>query len=174
MKGLLHIYCGDGKGKTTASMGLVIRCAGAGEKVLVFQFLKGNSSSERKILEKTENVTLLEGYPNVKFYNKMTEQDKQDMKIYYGKRFEEMVELLKDGGYRLVVFDEIIATLNHGFLEEDVVVDFLKNKPQELEVVMTGRNPSETLLEMADYITEMKKIKHPYEKGVPARKCIEY
>ena len=174
MKGLVHIYCGDGKGKTTAAMGLAIRCAGAGEKVLVFQFLKGNTSSERKILEEIKNITLLEGYPDVKFSYKMTEQDRQEITEYYKKRFEDIMKMLKCGEYRLVLLDEIIATVNLGFLDENVVVDFLKSKPEALEVVLTGREPSDNLLELADYITEMKKIKHPYEQGIRARKSIEY
>ena len=82
MRGLIHIYCGDGKGKTTAAMGLALRCAGAGEQVLVFQFLKGNTSSERNILKEIKNITLLEGYPAIKFSNKMTEQDKEDITEY--------------------------------------------------------------------------------------------
>ena len=174
MRGLIHIYCGDGKGKTTAAMGLALRCAGAGEQVLVFQFLKGNTSSERNILKEIKNITLLEGYLTIKFSNKMTEQDKQDITEYYRKRFEEIVEQLNSKEHRLIVLDEIIATMNLGFLDEEVVIDFLKSKPESLEVVMTGREPGERLLELADYVTDMKKIKHPYEQGIQARKAIEY
>lgn len=174
MKGLVHIYCGDGKGKTTAAMGLVLRCAGAGERVLVFQFLKGNTSSERNILKEIDNITLLEGYPDIKFSYKMTEQDKLDITKYYEKKFKNIVEELNGGAYRLVVLDEMIAAINLGFLDRDAVIGFLKNKPESLEVVMTGREPDEGLLALADYVTDMRKIKHPYELGIRARKSIEF
>lgn len=174
MKGLVHIYCGEGKGKTTSAMGLALRFSGTGKKVLIFQFLKQNTSSERKMLIAFSNVVLLEGYSNVKFVKNMTESEKMETKAYYTQKFEEIIAMVKNREYQMLILDEIMAALNYGFVEEEKLIEFLKTKPEELEVVMTGRNPSEQICKIADYITEMKKIKHPYEKGIPARKGIEY
>ena len=127
-KGLIHIYCGDGKGKTTAAMGLAIRAAGREKKVFITQFLKSGKSGE----------------------------------------------IIKKNEYDLLILDEIIATINNGFIELEEVVNFLKNKPDTLEVVMTGRDPKEELIEIANYVTEMKCIKHPFREGIPSRIGIEF
>lgn len=174
MKGLIHVYCGEGKGKTTAAMGLALRFSGTDEKVLIFQFLKQNTSSERKAFAKMSNVTILEGYSDVKFVKDMTEIEKNETKIYYFKRFAEITDMVKQNKYKMLILDEIMAAIHHGFVEEEKLIEFLKGKPEELEVIMTGRNPSERIYEIADYITEMKKVKHPYDKGIRARKGIEY
>lgn len=174
MDGLIHIYCGDGKGKTTAAMGLAIRCAGTGKKVMIFQFLKGNTSSERRILQEVSDITLLDGYETIKFVKNMTKTEKFETKAYYHKKFIEIINIIKQNKYQMLILDEIIAAVNYGFVEEEKLIEFLQNKPKELEVVLTGRNPSERVCKIADYITEMKKIRHPYDKGIGARNGIEY
>ena len=172
--GLIHIYCGNGKGKTTCAMGLLMRCAGQGGKVLCFQFLKSDTSGECRILEKIENVTLLPCYDKVKFTSRMNEEEKAQAKSFYGNRFHEITQLVQEGSYDMLVLDEIMAAISVGFLSEEEVVTFLRNKPHTLEVVMTGREPGMALLEMADYVTEMKQCKHPYEKGITARRMVEW
>lgn len=174
MKGLIHIYCGDGKGKTTCAMGMAIRCAGAGEKVLIYQFMKDNSSSERAVLDQISNITLLEAIPKIKFSCQMTEEEKEQTASYYRKKFKEITEQLQTEDYRMVILDEIMSTINLGFIDIETVEEFLKTKPEHLEVVMTGREPKESLCELADYITEMKKNKHPFDQGIGSRKAIEY
>ena len=171
-QGLVHIYCGDGKGKTTCAVGLMIRCAGQGGRVLCFQFLKGDNSGERRILEKLEKVTLMSCYG--KFTSKMNEEEKLEAKTFYHNRFQQIITMVQQKEYDLLVLDEIMAAISAGFLEEKEVVHFLQNKPGTLEVVMTGRNPGEELLKLADYVTEMKLCKHPYEKGISARRMIEW
>ncbi|MCX7715576.1 MAG: cob(I)yrinic acid a,c-diamide adenosyltransferase [Clostridia bacterium] len=171
-KGLIHIYCGNGKGKTTAAVGLAARCAGSGGDVLFFQFLKDNTSSEREILKKIDRVTLLDGLSKVKFSFAMNESEMQQAKRFYTEKMEEIIK--ESEKYRLLVMDEIIAAANKGFIDEDRLVEFLKNKPYMLEVVLTGRNPSERLVDIADYVSEIKKIKHPFDKGIKARKGIEF
>ena len=173
-QGLIHIYCGDGKGKTTCAVGLMIRCAGQGGRVPCFQFLKGDNSGERRILEKLEKVTLMSCYDKVKFTSKMNEEEKLEAKTYYQNRFQQIITMVQQKEYDLLVLDEIMAAISAGFLEEKEVVHFLQNKPGTLEVVMTGRNPGEELLKLADYVTEMKMCKHPYEKGISARRMIEW
>lgn len=172
--GLIHIYCGNGKGKTTAAMGLSMRCSGGGGKVMIFQFLKNNSSGERAILEVIPNITLLEGYEDTKFTYVLNEIEKQKMKEFYQKIFQEIKQKVRTEEYQLLVLDEILAAVSGGFLVESEVIEFLKQKPKSLEVVLTGRNPSEAMMEIADYISCIENVKHPYDKGIAARKLIEF
>lgn len=173
-KGLIHIYCGDGKGKTTAAMGLAIRAAGREKKVFITQFLKSGKSGELVSLEKLNDyITFLPGRPVNKFVWNMNEEEKKQAKIEHTKRFREIKDIINNDEYDVLILDEIIATINNGFIDLDEVVDFLKSKPITLEVVMTGRDPKEELVEVANYVTEMKCVKHPFNDGIPSRIGIE-
>ncbi|CAM2079190.1 MULTISPECIES: cob(I)yrinic acid a,c-diamide adenosyltransferase [Clostridium] len=173
-KGLIHIYCGDGKGKTTAAMGLAIRAAGREKKVFITQFLKSGKSGELVSLEKLkEYITFLPGRPVNKFVWNMNDEEKMEAKREHTARFKEIKDIIKNEDYDLLILDEIIATINNGFIELNEVIDFLKNKPETLEVVMTGRDPKEELIELANYVTEMQCIKHPFKEGIPSRVGIE-
>ena len=103
----------------------------------------------------------------------MNDEEKNEAKKEHTARFKEIVEVMKTKQYDLLILDEVIATINNGFIELNDVIDFLKNKPETLEVVMTGRNPKEELIKIANYVTEMKCIKHPFEEGIPSRIGIE-
>ena len=170
--GLIHIYCGDGKGKTTASMGLSVRAAGSGLKVLVVQFFKDGSSSELKVLRDIPNITVMTEERNFGFFKFMKEEEKAVAKQAYEDLLQKAISLSKN--VDVVILDEIISTYNYEMISRETLVDFLKTKPETLEVVMTGRDPKEELVTLADYVTEMKKIKHPYDKSQPARLGIEY
>lgn len=172
MAGLVHIYCGDGKGKTTAATGLSVRAAGAGKKVLFVQFFKNGNSCEVKVIRNFENVKTLhcETVPG-RFKNMSAEQQEKARSDYSSLLQAAFNEAQK---VDLLVLDEVISACNHKIISEDILLEFLKNKPQDLEVVLTGRNPSDTLLELADYISEIRKIKHPFDKGVRARRGIEF
>lgn len=172
MKGLVHIYCGKGKGKTTASVGLSIRAAGAGKRVLFTQFFKNGVSSEIKMLGLLPGVETLTNSKPVNFFLKMSEEQKAEAKEIYSQLLETALSKAKD--FDLLVLDEIISTCHYEIVDETMLIDFIENKPEHLELVLTGRNPSEKLMELADYITEMTKIKHPYDKDIPARKGIEF
>ena len=113
-------------------------------------------------------------YGKVKFTSKMNEEEKLEAKTFYHNRFQQIITMVQQKEYDLLVLDEIMAAISAGFLGEKEVVHFLQNKPGTLEVVMTGRNPGEELLKLADYVTEMKMCKHPYEKGISARRMIEW
>lgn len=172
--GLIHIICGDGKGKTTAAIGLSIRAAGRDQKVLIARFLKSEDSGEVNILKKIDGIKVL---PVEKFFGftwKMNEEQKQEAAKYYNSLLETALNMASQEKYDLLVLDEMISVYNYGFVEHEVILNFLTAKPEGLEVVMTGRNPAEELCALADYISEVKKVKHPYEKGVPARIGIEY
>lgn len=173
-KGLVHIYCGDGKGKTTCAVGLAVRCAGAGGKVLWFQFLKENTSGERAGLAQLGNIDLLPGYENIKFTFMMTEEEKEEAKVFYKNKMQEISQLIKKQEYDLLILDEVFGAISTDMIKEEDVYQFLLQRPVGLEVVLAGRDPSERMLEYADYVSNMQKVKHPFDLGVSARRMIEY
>ena len=168
---LIHIYYGDGKGKTTAAVGQAVRSAGYGYKVLFYQFLKDNTSSERKSLEQLENITCMKGREEVKFSFQMSEEEKKEVRQYYKEQLQ-MLEI-EAKNYDVFVLDEAVCAVGIGLLEENELIRFLENKPKKLEVILTGHTISDRLLQTADYVTEMKKIKHPFDRGISARQGIE-
>lgn len=171
---LIHIYCGDGKGKTTAGIGLAVRAAGAGINIIYTQFLKNGTSSEIEILKNIENIEVLYSDENFGFSWNMTDEIKKKASEAYIKLFEKSVKEAEAKNAGLLIFDEIMALISQKFIEEEKVLDFLDNKPENLEVVLTGRGPSEELIKRADYVSEIKKIKHPFDHGINSRKGIEY
>lgn len=172
-KGLVHIYHGDGKGKTTCGMGLCIRAAGAGMKVLIFQFLKKNDSSELNIMRKIPNITVIDGLDSAKFVFQMTDQEKKDARDFYENAFESICDRIVKEEYDLLFLDEALHAVNYGMLPEERLIEFLKNRPEKLEVVMNGYHPTEALQEAADYISCISKEKHPFDRGIPERLGIE-
>lgn len=169
---MLHIYCGENKGKTTCAMGLAVRSAGHGNRVVIAQFLKGSNSGERRIFSTLPNVTLLPVPDTIKFIFTMTDEEKAQTRADTTATFLQAAELAKDCD--LLVLDELCGALSTGMLSLQTVLDFLDSRPDNLEVVITGRDPDPQLVERADYVTEMKKIKHPFDNGVNARKGVEW
>lgn len=173
MFGLIHIYFGDGKGKTTAAVGLAVRCAGRGNKVLLVQFLKSRDSGELYSLAKLPDIEVMRGKESKKFTFQMNEEEKHALLIEHSKMFEQVLAKIKNGGYSLLILDEVIGALNAKVFEMPKLIEFLRHKPENLEVVLTGRNPAPELVEIADYVSEMRKVKHPMDKGIMAREGIE-
>ena len=171
--GLIHIYYGNGKGKTTTGMGLITRAAGYGYRVLLYQFMKNNKTSERKILEKVPNITIVDGLEQEKFSFQMTEEEKAERRVFYGEQLKKVTKEAVDGDYDVLFLDESIYTIRAGLLDEQLLLDFLDHKPEKLEVILTGQGPDEELIKRADYVSEICMRKHPYEKGIPARPGIE-
>ena len=172
MKGLIHIYCGNGKGKTTAAVGLAVRAVGAGKRVRFVQFFKDGSSSELAVLSQLATLQVLVCEKQFGFYKNMTESVKQQARQAYSALFEQAV--MDVACTEVLILDEILSACRHGMVEEKRLLQFLQEKPEELEVILTGREPGPALLETADYISEIKKIRHPFDKGNRARKGIEY
>lgn len=191
-KGYVQIYTGDGKGKTTAAIGLAIRALGAGKRVLFLQFMKTRSYSEHQILPEISPNLTLETLGKPFFVIKegsMPEEElekwrKQAVVFPPGHPPQEYVELIKKGmalareavtgtKYQLVVLDELVAALNFGLVTWDEVRFLIEQKNDEVELVLTGRGATAELIEKADLVTEMREIKHYYTKGVKARKGIE-
>ncbi len=174
MSGLIHVYCGDGKGKTTASLGLAVRACASGYHIVFVQFIKAWETGELDILRKLDNVTVLRGDFPSKFSNLYTQEERAAVFQENKRLFEEAIARIYTSAKTLLILDEIIGTIDTKLIDDTMVYEFLKNKNSNIEVVMTGRNPSSQLIEMADYVSEIKKHKHPYEKGIVARKGIEF
>ncbi len=171
---LVHVYFGDGKGKTTATVGLAARASGNGLNVLFVQFLKDNKSSERKSLAKLKNITLLDAPDSIKFYVYMSETEKKQAADLSMDIFNKARDLLVDNRYDIVVLDEILAALECELIDLDIVLEFIKNRPKTLEVILTGRNCPDEILALSDYASEIKCIKHPFDSGHKARAGIEF
>ena len=162
----------DRQGKTTAAVGLAVRAAGSGLKVLFFQFLKDNSSNERKILEALPGVTCLPGREPVKFVSKMNGDERIEFRHYNNKALDEIIKFC--GPFDMLILDEALCALNLEVLSEEKLISFIQHKPRGLEIVMTGPCLPDNLLEMADYVTEVRKVKHQFDLGRSARKGIEF
>lgn len=171
-KGLIHIYTGDGKGKTTCSLGLGVRAVGSGRRVFMLQFLKSWGSSEHNV--KIDGLTIRTVEEKVKFVFNMDEEERAENRRLNEETFKSVIETVVNEGYDMLILDEVIGAIMMEQIGLDTVVDFLKSKPSELEVVMTGRDAPDELVELADYVSEIRKIKHPFDKGMPARKGIEF
>ncbi len=171
--GLVHIYCGEGKGKTTCSVGLTVRACGFCLHVLFMQFLKSGDSSELKILKSLPGIDVLGTKPIKKFSFQMTEEEKEETRQINAEQFADMVKMLENDHYDMLVLDEVLGSIEAGLLDDQLIVNFLKDRPEQLEVVMTGRYPTAELEELADYVSRIDKVKHPYDKGIPARAGIE-
>jgi len=174
MDGLTHVYCGDGKGKTTAAIGLGIRACGSGKKVLLVQFLKGNTSSELIVLRQLKNFSVMPASENIKFTFQMTPRELQETALLCGSQFCRAVSAVNAGDCDMLILDEIFGAIRCNLIENEKLIDLIKNKPQNLELVLTGRDPMQEILDLADYISEIKKIKHPFDRDIPARKGIEF
>ena len=172
-KGLIHIYCGDGKGKTTAAMGLAVRAAGAGRRVLILQFLKDGASAEFASLAHVPGIEVVPQTRRFGFSWTLSQEERAEALAYYTGLLEETFTRAA-GGIDLLVLDEAVGTVSAGLLDGERLLALLGTKPPALEVVLTGRDPSRALLDAADYVTEMKKIKHPFDQGVPARRGVEF
>lgn len=174
-KGLIHIYTGEGKGKTTASVGLAIRAAGQGMKVLFVQFFKEDSapSGEKDIFAGIPGIELERSNCRHPIFTKGA-TDLAFIKESLIGTYAGAKKKAATGAYDMLVLDEVMSAVNGGWVPIDDLLDFLGKRPEGLEVVMTGRSAPVELVAVADYVTEMLKIKHPFDAGVGARRGIEF
>jgi cob(I)alamin adenosyltransferase len=168
-KGYIQVYTGDGKGKTTAALGLSLRAVCAGKKVYFAQFVKGMKYSELNAVKFLDGFSIKQYGGNCFIYNNPT---KEDIDLARGG-LDECAEILSSGKYDVVVLDEINIALYYKLFTVDDVIKMLNNKADGVEVVLTGRYAPPEIIERADLVTEMKEIKHYYTKGVKARVGIE-
>ncbi len=171
-RGLVLVYTGDGKGKTSAALGTALRALGAGWKVAFLQFMKGNWKSAE------ENVVPLFGDRwlfrklgrGFTWEHESLEEDRAAAR----EAWEEAMQVLQGGEYELVVLDELNYVLHYGFLDVEEVLRGLRARPAHVHVVCTGRNAPPALVEYADLVTEMRKVKHPFDRGILAQRGLDY
>jgi len=173
--GLVHIYTGNGKGKTTAAIGLGIRACGSGLKVLMVQFLKSSDTCELYSLKKLEpDFSVMRGFNCKKFVWNMTTDESAQAAKEAKDIFDSVKNIVLKDEFGLIILDELLGVLSLGFIDEAAITEMINSKPQDVELVITGRNAPKGLIQIANYVSEIKAIKHPYDKGVSARKGIEF
>lgn len=167
---MLHIYCGDGKGKTTAAIGLAIRMSGYDKHILFAQFLKGSHTGELNTLEKIYNIEILRCNRQYGFFESMTDNDKDKITKNHNDNLEHIIK--NANKYDMIILDEVLDAYNYNLADKSIIEKIVNTYTGEL--VITGRNPDEFFLKCADYVSEIRKQKHPYDKGIIARAGIEY
>jgi len=167
---MIHLYTGEGKGKTTAAMGLAIRAAGRGRKVVIAQFMKGRDSGEFHSLGFIPNITVIRNHESNGFFSSASE----DIRLKITEENNENLKAALAAPHDLIVLDEVCIAYDYDAVDRKVVDDLLRGFSPEKELVLTGRNPPQHFRDAADYISEIKNVKHPFERGVPAREGIEY
>lgn len=174
-KGLIHFYYGDGKGKTTTALGLAVRAAGCGKSVVIVQFLKDWKCGELDSLTHLRNVTVFRGKSSGGvFIRDMTEEEIAATRAIHDENLGKALELQRNGHCDMLILDEAVDAYQLGVLDALLFEGLIDNKPESLELVITGHHPDPRLLERADYVTEMVKRKHPYDRGIAARRGIEF
>ena len=171
MKGYIQVYTGNGKGKTTAALGLTLRAVGADKKVFFAQFVKGQIYSEIKALQRFFPLVEVRQYGLTCFiHDKPTQADIDAAKA----GFKEVSDIILSGKYDIVVLDEANIAIYYKLFSVNDLIEVLKQKPDETEIIITGRKVEPELIEIADLVTEMQEVKHYYTKGVMARTGIEF
>lgn len=180
---MIQIYCGEGKGKTSASIGAAIRAAGNGVNVVFAQFFKSDSSGEISILKTIDGINLMHVDNHLGFFKYLNDQDKARAREDYHNLFINVVDKANELAAEspegnaeirlLVILDEVMGAVSNGAVGEDELIEFVTGLDPEIEVIMTGRNPSEKLIEVADYVSEVCKVKHPFDNGITSRIGVE-
>lgn len=171
---MIHVYHGDGKGKTTAAMGLALRMLAAGRRVVVVQFLKDGESGEVRLLAEHFGVPVFAGKASDKFTWSMTSEELAATRELHDGNLASALAELEGAQEGLLVLDEALDALSKGLVDEALVDRALDMSARGVEVAFTGRTPSRKIVEKADYITEMRCEKHPYAQGICAREGVEY
>lgn len=174
-KGLIQVYTGEGKGKTTAAIGQGIRAIGRGNRVYMVQFLKSSHTGELSTLKRLEPDFKVFRFEKPRdFVWNLNSEQMEELKCEIKTAFEFVKASLINKECDMIILDEILGTIKSKLLSVDEVVELLKNKPYNVEVALTGRNAPQEILDAADYVSTIGCIKHPYQKGIAAREGIEY
>ena len=174
-KGLVQIYTGDGKGKTTAAIGQGIRAFGRGKTVYMVQFLKSSDTGEMAVIKNLEPGFKLFRFEKQRgFVWTLNEEEMEELKGEITNALSFVKDTLKNNYCDVLILDEIMGVLGNGLIEVDEILDLIKIKPDNVELILTGRNAPEELIEVADYVSQINCIKHPFQKGIAAREGIEY
>lgn len=169
---MIHLYTGNGKGKTTAAIGLAVRAAGSGMSVIFAQFMKGGDTGELHSLKQLEQVQICRSPRDFGFYGTMSGQDKRELTQIHNGLLDVLLEEAESGTCKMLVLDEVTYPVKWGLLDQDKLRRLLGCR--NVELVLTGRDAADFLMDAADYVTEMRCVRHPYEKGIAARRGIEF
>lgn len=173
-KGLVHVYTGGGKGKTTAALGAALRALGWGGKVCMVQFIKGYGEiGEAKFARGSSERFVLRQFA-IDVSRNIDEQKVSERREAAGAAMAYAAQVVQGGEYDLVILDEINNACHYGLIEVSQVLKLIQTKPANVELILTGQNAPSQIIEAADYVTEMRSIKHPYDSGIQARKLIDY
>jgi cob(I)alamin adenosyltransferase len=167
---MIHIYTGEGKGKSTAAVGLAVRAAGRGKRVVIVQFLKGSETGELAALRHIPNITLLRNSRNYGFFHSASGDGRAAMRGENTANLEAALAIPCD----MLILDEVCAAYNLGAVDRAAVDALVLNPAQNRELVLTGRDAPEHFVKAADYVSEIRKVKHPFDTGIAAREGIEY
>lgn len=170
MKGYVQVYTGDGKGKTTAAIGLAIRALGAGWRVFIAQFLKSGEYSEHKALAQFSDHLTIKTYGRNVFIK--GEPEEEDRRLAQ-EGYQEIAEIVASGQYRLVILDEANVAVYYDLITVDQILDLIDRRTEGVELLITGRYAHSRLIERADLVTEMREIKHYFDRGIKARVGVE-
>ena len=174
-RGYVEVYTGNGKGKTTSALGTALRAVGIGLKVYMVQFLKGGSSSELYSIEKLKPYFEVFNFESERgFFWNLSEKEKIELKKEVQKEYNFCIELMQKKECDILIMDEIFGALEDKLISERQIIDLIEKKPENIEIILTGRNAPQSVIDKADLVTEMKKVKHYFDKGVNARRGIEY
>ena len=173
-KGLVQIYTGDGKGKTTAAIGQGIRSAGYGLNVVMVQFLKGGYTGELSTIDKIDNFNIFRFEKERDFVWNLSKAEIEELKKEIRTGYEFIKKIVDEGSCYVLILDEIMGAHYNKFISTVEIIYLIMNKKESMEIVLTGRNVPMEVIDLADLVTEMKMIKHPFEKGIGAREGIEY
>lgn len=172
-QGLIQIYTGDGKGKSTASFGLALRAAGAGLRVAIIQFMKkGEWYGEINSFARFPEIRI-QSFGSNKFVTKGAPADPENLELA-AAAMEQARLAMDDDSVDLLILDELCNAVYFGLVSEEAALELISAKPSRQELIITGRNATAAMIDRADLVTEMREIKHPYQRGIPARKGIEY
>lgn len=171
---MLHIYCGDGKGKTTAALGLALRAAGNGMRVHIVQFMKGGETSELDSLGRISEITVCRCDRDYGFTFSMDGKSRAMIKSCHDKMLTEACRLACSGETDMLILDEFCCAYNKNLLDRELADRAVLEAPDSIELILTGREPDKKFIEAADYVSEIKAVKHPYTKGTAARRGIEF
>jgi cob(I)alamin adenosyltransferase len=170
---LLHIYTGDGKGKTTAAIGISVRAVSSGLRTLFVQFFKEeNSGGEIAVLRDIGVKTIIFDKVKSPYFN--PDIDKTALSVEVKQSFFRLREIFDENAFDLIVLDEFICLITEGVLTEEEAVAFIKSKPAGVELILTGSGATNGMIDLADYVTYMQNIKHPFDRNMKARKGIEF
>ena len=174
-KGLVIVYTGNGKGKTTAALGLAMRAIGYEHKVCMLQFIKGSwhygeMDSSKKLEPNFELIAVGKGFVGILDDNSSREEHEK----YAAEALRICREKINSGNYNVIILDEVNYAINLGLIDVQEIIKLIKEKPSNLDLVLTGRDVKEEIVELADLVTEMKEIKHPFKSGIKAKKGIDF